>query len=146
MGSDFSLVKFHLANFYAILINSKPFFPTTTILMKVAKALVNSETDVNKDLMDRLEYIEENTHIDITEPLAIIELAVFRNLGADLDREISIDDKSYKIVNLYKLLDEAVNSISEVVTEVSKKYTFDMPTNLFTGGNSSSISGILSGK
>lgn len=114
-------------NFWAVVISSRPFQPVTTTLIKLVQALINSEPEPDEKHQKKLKWLYENTHEKVNLPLSIVELAVFRNLDKNLNKEISIGEKDFNLVMLYKYLDEVVMELSEIVVEISKKYSIDMP-------------------
>lgn len=66
--------------------------------------------------------------------MPIVELAVFKNLERGLNREIDIGNKSFYLVELYKYLDEISKELSNIVIEIAKKYSLDLPMNITSGG------------
>jgi hypothetical protein len=137
MVEDISLIKFNVGNFFAVLLNSRPFNPISTLLIKLVRALITSEPEPDKEMVDRLNWIYENTHEKVKESLAIVELAVFKNLDRGLNREIEIGDKEFNLTQLYKYLDEVSLELSEIVITIAKKYSIDIPmASLGLGGGS----------
>jgi hypothetical protein len=93
--------------------------------------------------MEKVEWIYQHTHEKVDVNLAIIELAVFKNIDKGLNREIEIGDKSFYMIDLYKYLDEAIQDLGEIVVTISKKYSIDMPISSFMGMGSSSQSQVV---
>lgn len=140
MVEELSLIKFGAMNFWAVLINSRPFQPTVTILFKLVKALVESESIPDKKAVEKLNFIYNNTTSSLEIPLSIIELAVYRNLDKGLNKEITIHGKSFTLARLYEILDSINMELSNIVVTISKKYSLDMPiTNMFRSGGEISI-------
>jgi len=136
MGDDLSLVRFNVSNFFAVLLNSRPFNPISTLLIKIVEALIHSEPTPDVKHEKRVKWIYEHTHEKVNENLAIIELAVFKNLNMGLNREIDIGDKTFSLTELYLYLDDVSKELSTIVIEVAKKYSIDMPMQQFgIGGN-----------
>lgn len=133
--SELSLVRFCCGNYFAVLLNARPFFPITTLLIKLVRALIQSEPEPDKEIIKRLNWIVEHTHEEVDTHISIVELAVFRNLDRGLNREIEIGHKDYNLVELYKYLDEISAELTEVVIQVAKKYSIDMPMQQFGTGN-----------
>ena len=79
-------------NFWAVVISSRPFQPVTTTLIKLVQALINSEPEPDEKHQKKLKWLYENTHEKVNLPLSIVELAVFRNLDKNLNKEISIGE------------------------------------------------------
>jgi hypothetical protein len=129
MGDEFSLIKFGVTNFFAVTINSLPFKPISTLLIKLVEAIILSEPDEQQDKknLDRIRWIYENTHKEVEVALPIIELVVFKNLDKGLNREIDIGDKTFNLVELYKYLDEISKELSNIVIGIAKRYSLDIP-------------------
>lgn len=135
MGSEeLSLVRFSVGNYFAVLLNARPFFPITTLLIKLVRALIQSEPEPDKETEKRLNWIVEHTHEDVDVHISIIELLVFRNLDKGLNKELEIGDKNYNLVQLYKYLDEITGELTEMVVKVAKKYAIDMPMQQYSVG------------
>lgn len=137
MGDDYSLVKFNTSNFFAILLHSRPFYPISTLLIKVVEAIIQAEQEPDEEVRKRIKWIYENTHDKVNENLAIIELAVFKNLNRGLNREIDIGGVEYSIVELYQYLDEISKELTMIVVDIAKKYALDIPMMNFGGGSGS---------
>jgi hypothetical protein len=134
MPEELSLIRFSVVNFFSILINSRPFQPIASLLLKMVEAIIYSEPEPDKKNLDRLKWIYNNTHKEVEESLPIVELAVFKNLERGLNREIDIGNKSFYLVELYKYLDEISKELSNIVIEIAKKYSLDLPINMTNVG------------
>ena len=124
---DLSFVRFTTINFFSVILNSRPFQPISSLLIKLVESLIASEPEEDLVIKKRLKWIYENTHIKVNESLPIIELAVFKNLDKGLNREIDIGDKTFSLTQLYKYLDEVSKELTIVVVEIAKKYNLDIP-------------------
>lgn len=124
---DLSLVRFTTINFFSVILNSRPFQPISSLLIKLVESLIASEPEEDLVIKKRLKWIYENTHIKVNESLPIIELAVFKNLDKGLNREIDIGDKTFSLTQLYKYLDEVSKELTILVIGVAKKYNLDIP-------------------
>lgn len=133
MEAELSLIKFNVLNFFSVLLNSRPFQPTSSILLKVVEALISSENEPDEKMRKRVSWLYENTHERVNENLSIVELAVFKNLDRGLNKEIEIHDKSFYLVELYKCLEELSKELTQIVVEISKKYSLDIPISAFQG-------------
>lgn len=118
-------------NTWAVLLNSRPFMPTQSLLIKLIHALIEAEPEPDKKLSEKVHWIYENTHSRIMLPISVIELAVFKNLDKSLNREIDISDKTFNLIELYKILDEVTLELSRMSIEIAKKYSFDIPLSSF---------------
>lgn len=134
MESDLSLVRFTTMNFFATLLQSRPFQPISTLLIKIVNSLISAEPEPDKDNRNKIQWIYNNTHKRVLEPLSIIELAVFRNLDKGLNREIDIGDKTFTLTELYKYLDEVALELAEIVISIAKRYSLDIPVTSFGQG------------
>lgn len=129
VDGDLSLVKFNVINFYSLVLTHRPFQPITTILMKIVSSLLASEekTDPSEETVKRLTWIKLNTHEKVLFPLAIVELAVFKNIDRGLSRQIEIDGKEFHLTTLYMYLDEIIHELTMIVIGIAKKYSIDLP-------------------
>ena len=125
--AELSLVRFCVLNFFSVLIQSRPFQPISTILIKLVEALINSEAEPDKEIQARIKWIYENTSENVETHLSVVELAVFRNLDKGVNREIEIRDKTFHLAELYNILDEISKELSNVVIKIAKKYSMDFP-------------------
>lgn len=134
--ADLSLVKFHCTNFFAILLNTRPFFPISTNLIKIVENLIESEPEPDLKHKKKVQWIYENTHERVNKNLAIVELAVFKNLDKGLNREITIGNKDFPLTLLYKYLNEVNSELALIVTAIAKKYSVEIEmTSMLSKGN-----------
>jgi hypothetical protein len=128
MGNDeLSLIRYNVLNFFSLVLSAQPFSPIATKLIKVVEALILSEPEKDAEKLARVKWIYENTHEKVDIALSIIELAVFKNLDRGLNREIDIKNKTFNLVELYKILDEITLELTRIVIETAKKYSVDLP-------------------
>lgn len=133
MEGELSLVKFQVLNFFGLILNSRPFSPVSTTLIKVVDSLLLAEPEPDDKAREKLKWIYDNTHNKVMTPLPIIELAVFKNLDRGLNREIDIDEKTFSLIDLYKYIDEITIELTRMVVRIAKKYSLDIPMQQFTG-------------
>ena len=139
MADEYSLIKFNCSNFFAVLMNSRPFQPISTLLIKLVESIIEAEPVPDKEQKEKVKWIYENTHKEVEENLAIIELVVFKNLSGGLNRELEIGDKTFSLTQLYKYLDEVSKELSTVVIAIAKKYSFDIPMLQMGGSGTQTI-------
>jgi len=143
MQNDLSLIRFCVYNYFSIIITARPFQPISTILIKIVESMISSERELDNEMKEykkRVEWIYQNTHKEVNEHLSIIELAVFRNLDGRLNREIDIGDKTYSLTELYKYLDEISKELTNIVINIAKKYSVDIPLTYFNQSGQGKIS------
>ena len=140
MENSLSLIRFGVMNFFAILINSRPFQPISTLLIKIVEGLISAEQEPDIKMKKRIEWIYQHTHKKVDFNLSIIELAVFRNLDKGLNREIDIGNKTFNLTELYKYLDEISKELSTMVINIAKKYSIDIPMTFYGSSQSQKIS------
>jgi hypothetical protein len=137
MGEELSLLKFGIYNFFAVLMGRQIFTPSATVLCKIAKSIINAEPEPNKELLEKVNKIYTQTHEKVKENLAIVELAVFKNIDRGLNREIQIGEREFTIVELYRYLDEVSLRLTDIVVGIAKRYTFEIPTEQGIGSHTS---------
>jgi len=133
---EYSILRFSVANFFATLVHSRPFYPISTLLVKLVLGIINSEPEPDKKHKQRVEWIYNHTHERVNEPLSIIELTVFRNLDKGLNREIEIGDRTFNLAELYVYIDEVILELNHIVIDIAKKYSLDIPMIQSTGTQS----------
>ena len=129
--SELSLVRFSVINFFAVIMQTRPFQPISTLLIKLVEALISAEPEPDIKMQKRLNWIYDNTHIKVEIPLSIVELAVFKNLDRGLNRELEIFDKTFNLVELYRYLDEISKELTTMVVQISRKYSLDIPMSVY---------------
>lgn len=144
--SELSLIRFCTIQFFQILMYSRPLYPTSTLLIKMVSALLSAESEPDEEMHKRVDWIYENTHKSVMKSLSIVEYAVYTNIqkSFNLNREIEIGGKSYYIIELYKYLNEIEKELSEIVIQIARKYSFEIPVGMMGGigktGDTQSIS------
>jgi iron-sulfur cluster repair protein YtfE (RIC family) len=131
---ELSLIRFGVMQFFAVLMSSRPFQPISTLLIKLVEALIQSEPEPDLKNLKRIKWIYEHTHSKVNEHLSIIELVVFRNLDKGINKEIEVGDKTFYLAELYNYLDEISKELTNVVIQIAKKYSIDMPMVSLGGG------------
>jgi hypothetical protein len=139
MAEEISLIRFNIMNFFALIMNSRPFNPISSTLIKIVESLIASEPEPDTKNQKRLNWIYNNTNSKVNVSLPVVELAVFKNLDRGLNREIDIGDKTFYLVELYKYLDEISKELTIMVIEIGKKYSIDIPMAGFNNKSSSTI-------
>lgn len=126
-SSEMSLIKFCFMNYWAVTISTRPFQPTSTLLIKLVEALISSEPEPDLVHKKRVKWIYQHTHKNVEMPLSTVELAVFKNIDKGLNCEIDLNEKSFYLFELYNILDEISKELSNIVIEIAKKYALDIP-------------------
>lgn len=134
MTEELSLIRFGVTNFFGVLLNSRPFQPISTLLIKIVEAIINSEPEPDEKIKERIKWIYENTHPKVEAHLSVVELVVFRNLDKGVNKEIEIGDKSFFLAELYNYLDEISKELTNITIGIAKKYSIDMPMINFGSG------------
>lgn len=132
--SDLSLIKFCVMQYFAVLMNSRPFNPISTLLIKLVEALIQSEPNPDEKNLKRVKWIYTHTSKKVETHLSIVELVVFRNLDKGVSKEIELGEKTFYLSELYNYLDEISKELTNIVIEIAKKYSIDMPISSFATG------------
>jgi hypothetical protein len=123
-------------NFFYIVINSRPFYPTTTTLLKLVDSIISAESEPDEKMREKVKWIKDYTHEEINMPLPIVELMVFKNLHGNLNREIEVGEQNFYLIELYKILDDVVIELNRIVVSIGKKYSMEIPfMNMGGAGN-----------
>lgn len=134
MVGSFSLIQYEVNNFHSILMSSRPFFPTTTLLLKLVSALIHSEPDPDPKMKERIAWLYENTHEKVKEHISIIEYITFNNIGKGVNREVEVGSKAFYLYELYRYLDDITHELILCVVAISKKYNLEIPIQHFGSG------------
>jgi len=127
-GSDWSLMNSMLSHFFANLTDSRKFFvPNFTILCQITETLIILEDKPDMKLKEEVEWIAQNTHEKVKEPLDIIERVVFKNLQFGLNKEIEVGNKEYTLAELHHLLHEVSSRLMRIAIKIAKKYSLEIP-------------------
>jgi hypothetical protein len=54
MDSELSLIRFSVLNFFAVLINTAPFKPISTLLIKIVESLISCEPEPDMKVKKRV--------------------------------------------------------------------------------------------
>lgn len=127
MEESLSLVRFCTLNFFATLLSSRPMQPISTLLIKLVSALIDAEPHPDEEVKKRIKWIYEHTDKRMDAHLSVVELVVFRNLDKGVDKEIDVGDRTFTLAELYYILDGISKELSEVVINIAKKYSLDLP-------------------
>ena len=129
VGENFSILQFSFMSFYHVLMSNTLTSPNFTDLVRMTETMILAEPQPREDLLNQVRRIYEITDDELNLPLASVEMLVFYQLqpGAGLNKEIEIDGKNYKIIDLYYHLDRINGRLIEIVVEISKKYNLDIP-------------------
>jgi hypothetical protein len=128
-SSELSLIRFNVLNFHHLIMTTHQFQPVFTKLLKIVNALINSEPQIDEEVKTRLIWIKDHTHEKIDLPISQIEYAVFNNMPnmKNFSREIDIKNRSFNLIFLYKVLDDISFELTDIVINIAKKYSIDMP-------------------
>jgi len=127
---DLSLIRFGVINFFSLIMNRNVFTPTQSTLCEIVKSIIDAETTPDLKSKEIVEYIYHHTDKKVDEPLATIELAVFKNIDRGLNRTITFGDKEFTIAELYHILNDIRWKLVGVVTDIVKRYTLELPINM----------------
>ena len=91
--------------------------------------MIMAEPEPDAKLLDQVHNIYDTTNDEINLGLAELEMLVFWQLqnGSGLNKEVEINDKTYKLLDLYKHLDSVNQRLVEIVIKIAKKYNMDIP-------------------
>jgi len=109
--------------------------PNFTDLVRLTEAMIMFEPEPDKEALKKVHEIYEYTDSEVNFPLGKLEFVVFYqiNVGqAGLNKEIEIDGKYWKLLDLYGFLDKTNQKLVEIVVAIAKKYSLEIPINAST--------------
>lgn len=122
-------------SFWAVLMSNSFLAPNYTDLIRLTEAMILSEQEPDIQLLQEVYDIYDSTDPDLNINLASLEMLVFHQLHhptSSLNKELEIDGKSYKLIDLYKYLDKCNQKLVRIVIEIAKKYSLDIPMGMST--------------
>ena len=101
-------------------------------LLHLALEIIKAEDSVNQNLLKRLNWIKNNTTEKLSTNYFVIVNTLARKMHHNLDAPIEIEythGKTYEITlgELISELEESHMAINDIVREVAKKYSLDIP-------------------
>lgn len=122
-------MQYLFMSFWSTLMSRTIYTPNYTILISITLGILENEPEPSKEKITDLKWIYEHTGTVIDINVAQLETLVFHHikLGSGLNKELDINEKTYKIIDLIKELDGVVQELVHVVIEISKKYSLDIP-------------------
>ena len=127
---SFSILQHAYLSFWSVLMTNSFTHPNYTDLIRLTEAMLLAESEPNEVLIQEVADIYENTNDEINYPLGKIEFIVFYQLNvhqASLNKEIEIDGKNWKILDLYGFLDKTNQKLVKIVISIAKSYNLDIP-------------------
>ena len=98
----------------------------------MALQIVKSDSSADRDLIRRLEYIKENTSDLLKTNYFVVVHTVARRMANSMQTPIELRvsprrTKEYELGELIAELEEAHININDIVREVAKNYSIDVP-------------------
>jgi hypothetical protein len=109
-----------------------------SLSLTIAFSLVTAEDNPDDEIVEKLNYIKDNTHTKLNMPLTTTEMIILRNLGSPFSKTIEIRDNTNSVreLPLYTIIRYAKESSFEIarcVVKIAKKYSLDIPMRPSTG-------------
>lgn len=122
-------MQYLFMSFWSTLMSRTIYTPNYTILVSITLGLLENEQEVNSKNIKDLKWISEHTSSELDLNVSQLETLVFHHikLGSGLNKELDINGKTYKIIDLIKELDSIVQKLVHLVIDISKKYSLDIP-------------------
>lgn len=97
-----------------------------------------TEDKPDDEILNRLEYLRENTHEKLNLPIAMTELIILTNLSRGLGRPIEYKDNHNKTVEMdlgriIKYAKDSYFELAQIVIKIAKKYDVSIPMRGDTG-------------
>lgn len=129
MAGGFSIMQYLFMSFWSTLMARTIYTPNYTILVSITLGILENEPEPSTKKIKDLKWVYEHTGEVIDINVAQLETLVFHHikLGSGLNKELDINEKTYKIIDLIKELDSVVQKLVHIVIGISKKYSLDIP-------------------
>ena len=129
-SAGFSIMQFTFMSFWSVLMSNSFTQPNYTDLIRLTEAMLMCETELDVKSLEEVHYIYDHTNDEIDFPLGQLEFLVFYQINiaqAGLNKEVEINNKSWKIIDLYGFLDKTNQKLVRIVIGISKRYNLDIP-------------------
>lgn len=81
---------------------------------------------VNKEVRERILWLHKNTAQGLNQPLATIEILLFKNWSAGTNKELEVGAKTYTLAQLFQYCNELLTECCRLMTKMTKNYSFDI--------------------
>jgi hypothetical protein len=90
-------------------------------------ALVNSEEKPDKEMIAKLQYIEEHTTDKLHMPLPEVEYFYWKNAAKGLQTDLTLKGgKMMNVMQVFAELNKALKELTIIVVRIGKKYSLDI--------------------
>ena len=135
--AGFSIMQYLFMIFWTSVTSRQIHNSNITNMCRIVLGLLQYETKPDEAMIKRVEWMLEHTHPEINMNMAMLEgIALYHiSKGSGLNKELDINNKSYKIIDIFRYLDSPMNELVLIVIEIAKKYSLEIPFNAMSGSN-----------
>jgi hypothetical protein len=103
--------------------------------MNLCQDIIKAEDTPNQTMQDKLNWIKKNTTDNLKIPFMIIETYVSKNINKPLTYTVEVPTsdtrprrfREYELIELIIEMKVAYEGMREIVTEIAKRYSIDIP-------------------
>ena len=126
MGNT-SQIEFLYMQFWGVLVSNHFTEPNFMDAFFTVYALVNSEEKPDKEMITKLQYIEEHTTDKLHMPLAEVEYFYWKNAAKGLQTDLTLKGgKMMNVMQVFAELNKALKELTIIVVKIGKKYSLDI--------------------
>lgn len=126
MGNT-SQIEFLYMQYWAVLVSNHFTEPNFMDTFFTVYALVNSEEKPDKEMIAKLQYIEEHTTDKLHMPLAEVEYFYWKNAAKGLQTDLTLKGgKMMNVMQVFAELNKALKELTIIVVRIGKKYSLDI--------------------
>jgi len=103
-----------------------------TLSLTICLALVSAEDEPDQEIIERLNFIKENTHEKLMIPLSVAELIILTNYSHRIGKSVEFKDnngrtREFPLWLIIKYAKESYFELAKFVVLIAKKYSLDIP-------------------
>lgn len=132
-----NFIEYLIAAWFANLNNNDFSTPNYYDLTLMAKALILAETPIDRALLAKVEFIEENTNEELKIPVSVIDFMISRNFHKPFSQELSVYGKDLTITELHYHANRVLAQLIPIIVEISRKYSLEFQFKKGTSASSS---------
>jgi len=103
-----------------------------TLSLTICFGLISAEDSPDQEILEKLNYIKDNTHDKLKIPLSVAELIILTNYSRQIGKTIEFKDndgktREFALWMIIRYAKESYFELAKYVVKVAKKYSLDIP-------------------
>lgn len=80
----------------------------------------------DEEIRKRIIWLHQNTTEGLNQPIATIEIMLFKNWQCGTNKELEIGGKTYTLTQLFQYCNNLLTECCRLMTQMTKNYSFDI--------------------